>query len=300
MTLQNLQAEILSKSTKNLYIFVGDEPVIEKLYINKIADSKNVDIEYLYSYKDLPQNGLILLENKLYVILYDDEILSQESFWMSLLEANHTIILKFISLDGRSKFFKQFEDNIVIFDTLPKEIAINHLQEALALDAIDCGKLLSYSNSYTQALLEADKILNYKNTILTPTRIFFELDEGGAFHKYVEDDIFKFIDSILLRDKKTTVKLYAQQKDENCIKLIALLYNSFKTVLLIQSCKSNDISKTTGLSSAQIYYNKDKINYYNSSELVDILRLLQKVDVKIKTGEMDSDIALDYLLVNIL
>ena len=91
-----------------------------------------------------------------------------------------------------------------------------------------------------------------------------------------------------------------QQIDESNIKLLSLLYTGFKTVLLIQSCKSNDICKTTGLQYYQVKYNQDKINIYSTSELVNILKLIQYVEEGIKTGTIDETISIDYLLVNIL
>ena len=82
--------------------------------------------------------------------------------------------------------------------------------------------------------------------------------------------------------------------------MLSLLYTNFKTILLIQSCNSKDICKTTGLQYYQVKYNQDKLDYYTISELVNILRNIQKVEKGIKTGTIDEVISLDYLLVNIL
>ena len=84
------------------------------------------------------------------------------------------------------------------------------------------------------------------------------------------------------------------------MKLLSLLYNNIKIILLIQSCTSNDICKTTGLQNNQVYYNKDKINYYTISELVKALKLIQKTEEGIKTGLIDEEISIDYILCNIL
>lgn len=79
-----------------------------------------------------------------------------------------------------------------------------------------------------------------------------------------------------------------------------MLYNNFKIILLIQSCKSNDIAKTTGLKSNEIYFNKDKTGYYSIGELVRILRIIQKTEEGIKIGKIDEQNSIDYILVNIL
>ena len=79
-----------------------------------------------------------------------------------------------------------------------------------------------------------------------------------------------------------------------------MLYNNFKIILLIQSCKSNDIEKTTGLKSNEIYFNKDKTGYYSIGELVNALKIIQKTEEGIKTGKIDEEISIDYVLDNIL
>ena len=91
-----------------------------------------------------------------------------------------------------------------------------------------------------------------------------------------------------------------KQNGESNIKLLSLLYNNFRTILLIQSCKSNDICKTTGLSNGQVYYNKDKTGYYRIGELVKALKIIQKTEEGIKTGKIDESISIEYFLVNIL
>jgi len=79
-----------------------------------------------------------------------------------------------------------------------------------------------------------------------------------------------------------------------------LLYNNFRIILLIQSCKSNDIEKTTGLKSNELYFNKNKTGYYKIVELVNTLRIIQKTEERIKTGLIEEEISIDYVLCNIL
>lgn len=69
---------------------------------------------------------------------------------------------------------------------------------------------------------------------------------------------------------------------------------------MIQSCKSNDICKTTGLKSNEVYFNKDKTGYYRIGELVRALKIIQKTEEGIKTGLIDEDKSIDYVLCNIL
>jgi len=50
----------------------------------------------------------------------------------------------------------------------------------------------------------------------------------------------------------------------------------------------------------EVYYNKDKTGYYSIGELVRALRIIQKTEEGIKTGKIDEQISIDYVLNNIL
>lgn len=69
---------------------------------------------------------------------------------------------------------------------------------------------------------------------------------------------------------------------------------------MIQSCKSNDICKTTGLQYYQVKYNQDKKGYYSIGELVNAIKIIQKTEEGIKTGKIDEQNSIDYVLVNVL
>lgn len=60
------------------------------------------------------------------------------------------------------------------------------------------------------------------------------------------------------------------------------------------------MEKTTGLKSNEIYFNKNKTRYYSIGELVNVLKLIQKTEEGIKTGKIDEEISIDYILCNIL
>ena len=53
MNIQELQKQIIDKQLNNLYIFLGEEIAIQKIYINKIAEVKNLEIQYIEEYKQI-------------------------------------------------------------------------------------------------------------------------------------------------------------------------------------------------------------------------------------------------------
>lgn len=307
MNIQELQKQIIDKQLNNLYVFLGEEIAIQKIYINKIAEIKNLEIQYIEEYKQI-HNSLqvndLFNTKKLYIILDDLDIIKHEEVWQEINPNENIIIFKYNNLDKRNKFYKQFENNIVEFNKLSDEVLIKYIQKEINLSEENCKKLIDICNSsYNQILLEIDKLKNIEGDGLNYFNDkFIYLEKQGAFHKEISDITFTFIEKVITRDIKQAYELQKQLKQigESNIKLLSLLYNNFKIILLIQSCKSNDICKTTGLKSNEVYYNKDKIGYYSIGELVKALRIIQKTEEEIKTGKIDEEISIDYVLTNIL
>lgn len=309
MTIQDIQKQIINKQLDNVYIFTGEEIAIQKIYINKLAQVNNMQIEYVDSYNQIKnrlKNTNLFNEIKLYVIIDDIEFTKAELIWNELdyMQSSNIIIFKYNNMDKRNKFYKHYENKIVEFNKLSDDVLTHYIKKEIALNDSNCKELINICNSnYNQILLEIDKIKNLEDVRLNDYDDIFEyLDNCKAFHKEISDITFEFIDNVLKRKTKPIFELQKQlqQIDESNIKLLSLLYTGFKTVLLIQSCKSNDICKTTGLQYYQVKYNQDKINIYSTSELVNVLKLIQYVEEGIKTGTIDETISIDYLLVNIL
>ena len=308
MTIQDIQKQIISKQLDNVYIFTGEETAIQKIYINKLAQINNMQIEYVDSYtqiKNRLKSTNLFNETKLYVVIDDDEFTKAELVWNQLdyLESPNIIVFKYNVLDKRGKFYKHYENKIVEFNKLSDDVLTHYIKKEIALNDSNCKELINMCNSnYNQILLEIDKIKNYNNAFDNDDYLFTELDNKGAFHKEISDITFEFIDKVLKRKIKSIFELQKQlqQIDESNIKLLSLLYTGFKTVLLIQSCKSNDVCKTTGLQYYQVKHNQDKINIYSIGGLVRILKLIQHIEESIKIGTIDEAISIDYLLVNIL
>ena len=311
MNIQELQKQIINNNLNLFYIFVGEEIAIQKIYINKIAEVSNLQIEYIDNFKSiynkLQQND-IFNTKKLYIILDDIEFIKEEKLWLDFdytQNNGNLIIFKFNNLDKRSKYYKHYENEIVEFNKLSDDILIQYIHKDLPLLSVEnCKELINIcNNSYNQILLELDKLKNYECIDTHNVNIDFTLlNMNGAFHKDISDITFDFVDKVLRRDIINVYKLREQlrQIGESNIKILSLLYTNFKIILLLQSCKSDDICKTTGLQYYQVKYNQDKKNIYSTGELIYILKKIQQLEEGIKTGLIDEYISLDYLLVNIL
>ena len=69
MTIKDMQKQIRNKQLDNVYIFTGEEIAIQKIYINKLAQVNNMQIEYVDSYNQIKnrlKNTNLFNEIKLY------------------------------------------------------------------------------------------------------------------------------------------------------------------------------------------------------------------------------------------
>ena len=219
MNIQELQKQIIDKQLNNLYVFLGEEIAVQKIYIHKIAEIKNLEIQYIEEYKQI-HNSLnvndLFNTKKLYVILDDLDILKQENVWQEINPNGNIIIFKYNNLDKRNKFYKQFEPKIAEFNKLSNEVLIKYIQKEISsLSEQNCKKLIDICNSsYNQILLEIDKIkmsMLHGGVVLGDDE-FKKLEKQGAFHKEISDITFTFIEKVITRDIKQVYELQKQLK----------------------------------------------------------------------------------------
>ena len=82
--------------------------------------------------------------------------------------------------------------------------------------------------------------------------------------------------------------------------MLSVLYNNAKAVLQVQSYSGSNVSKGTGLTGWQIKNAKKHVGKYRDSELVRMMRIIQQTESGIKTGQIEDEIAMPYLLVRVL
>ena len=319
MTVQEVKTQIKNKSVKPFYIFTGDELEVINIYINKIAECKNLGVSRIDSISSIYSKFLsksFVTKNYCYVLRDDKELLTQEKVWDALtvkgVQGNNIIILVLTTVDKRSKFYKRFQDSIVEFEHLPDTVLIKYIRKEIPLHDKNCKKLIDICESdYSRILLEVDKIYCYAQRWYVEwiggkwvdyDAAFLDLINQGVIYQPPKDAIFDFVDSVLKGKSAKSFELLRNcyGVGESPIVLLSVLYNNVKQVLQVQSCTSKDIAKTTGLSARQVKCAKEKCGYYSIGDLVYFLKLIRRVEKGIKTGEIEECVAVDYVLVNML
>lgn len=308
MELLQLRNKIISKEKDNFYIFTGPEVKIMDIYIdmiNKLHGIEKVRDDDVKTVFSKTKNINKIMKEKLYIVRDDIEFTKHDESWQNLdsMLNKNVLILVYTTIDKRGKFYKYYKDKIVNFEKLNVEQLSKYVLRELGNNFQHSNKLATICDlDYSRILLECDKIKTYAKICNCDYNKSFEsLIELGNIYVPINNVIFDFTDSIMKRQVDQCFKLWKSLKknQESPIKVLSILYNSMRNVLIVQG-STNPTSSNTGLSGWNIKCAKELSGYYSIEELLRNLYVIREVEKGIKTGTCDQEIAIDYLLVNVL
>lgn len=305
---RTVKNDIMTKQLKNFYIFSGMEVFVMRKYIEKIAEVHNATIQHIDSVTEAYKGKGKSLFNKTYcyVCTDDNAFIKAENAWdvvQSQIKEN-ILILCVTTLDRRSKFYKHFQESIITFDYLDERLLTQYIKKQLPLSDDDCGILIDVcEHSYNQILLEIDKINNYmqiKNC--KADKALHDLLADGTIYEPPIDAIFMWCDAILECKPLKAFRLYeeCQKIGEPSLRLLLVLYNNIKSTLQVQSCQAKDIAENTGLQAWEIRNAQKHKGVYSTAELVKALKLVRETEKSIKTGAIDEEIAVSYVMTQMM
>lgn len=228
-------------------------------------------------------------------------------------EPNFNTILIFVingKIDSKKKICKIIKDRyklIQLDDLKPKEIVSKldktFKDEGYKVDSNTLYYIVNNSqNNYDLSMNEVDKIKLYYGKGCN-----VKLDDvSNIVSRNIEDNNFKFIDTIINKDIKETFKIYDDlmvQKVEP-IMLMSMLAKEIRNTLLVKKMIKSKTKKEM-MSTLGINYDfqMDKLinNSYSFKEkqLEDYLVLLCDLDYKIKRGKISNKLALEMFILNI-
>lgn len=318
MELVDLMKSISCNSIPHFLILYGEEQKIIDIYIQNIVQSvngKRVVVDNVSQV--IKDNGKKSLDKsiKVYVVTEDTTFLTKDESWETVRKSmrKNYIILRYHELDKRSAFVKKNQQNIVEFSHLSDEVLQQYIYRDLPdLSDENVSKLISYcNNDYGRILMEIDKIWQAQSSRLSNFNInldsndcFEELDKHGLFHKEIGDITFELTDAVLGGyPEKAMQKLdEAKRKGEPAMMIASILYNGFRNLLAYQGLGSNKQGavERTGLSKGDIWRCSKNVGGYSIEEVKRNMLICQNIESGIKTGTVDEDIALEYLVLSCL
>ena len=317
MELLDLMKKISQNDIPNFLILFGEEQKILDIYIEHILSTtkgKRICKDSVSSVMQSVGKKSLDKSIKVYTVIDDMDFLSADKKWDSVKQSlkRDYLILRYHSLDKRSAFIKHNKKDSVEFSHLSKDVLCQYISRDLPdLREENATKLIEYcGGDYGRILMEIDKITQYNEYIddltngISVNDCFEELDNQGLFHKEIGDITFELTDAVLGGyPEKAIQKLdEAKRKGEPAMRIVTILYSGFRNLLAYQGLGKNkkEAMERTGLTKGEIWGCNKNMGWYNLSELRRNMLLCQKVESGIKIGDIDEDIALEYLVLNCL
>lgn len=317
MKLPDLQKQIVSKNIDHVLLLFGEEVAIMDIYLDKIYKVIGGDVFCVDTVKEayakLVQRRITTSGSRVFVVRDDKDFVKADKEWGKVFTAAESgadyLIVIYSSMDRRSKFFKQNQERLCEFEKLSSTMLAGYIDKLLpGMSAQEKEQFAQVCEcNYSRILLEADKVKHYAQA--TGYRndyglCFTQLLKQGVIYQPIGDITFLFTDAILTRNKKDTAKFLHQAKaiEESEILTLSVLYNGFKQILMVQGLgkDQSEPCKRTGLTPWQVKLAKEKQGHYSIPELVNALKVIRFVEKGIKTGAIDSDVAVEYVIVNIM
>lgn len=309
MTINELKTQIMHNELSNVYVFTGTELGIQKIYLEQMSKVLNKPIiradSVLEIYNKCTSRSLFGSTSNFYVIRDDMAIMKEEKVYENLSNeiAENVIVLLYEKIDSRLKFGKFFKDKTVVFEKLAPNVLNAYIKKVCPLSQKGLADLSNkISGSYDLAMMECEKINCYSKVAnIDVDRALKHLIETGVIYQPEESSVFEFTDSVLSRQIDMSIQIAQNLLDNGVqvINILGTLYNSLKTVLLIQVCEDSDIAGTTGLDSKQIYFNKKYVRKFPSEKLVQVVKLIARTINDIKNGKVDDVTSLYYIMVSL-
>lgn len=315
MKLPDLQKQIVSKNIDHVLLLFGEEVAIMDIYLDKIYKVTGGDVLRFDSVKEayakLVQRRITTGGPRVFVVRDDKDFFKADKEWAKVFNAAENgadyLILIYSSMDRRSKFYKQNQEKLCEFEKLSSTMLAGYIDKLLpGMSASEKEQFAQVCEcSYSRIMLEADKVKHYAQVSrLEHGSAFTQLLKQGVIYQPIGDITFLFTDAILTRNQKDTAKYLQQAKaiGESEILTLSVLYNGFKQILMVQGLgkDQSEPSKRTGLTPWQVKMAKEKQGHYSIAELVNALKVIRFVEKGIKTGAIDADVAVEYVIVNVM
>lgn len=304
MTIQELKAQIEAGNvTHDLIIFKDTEGnFISNQYIRAIQRLRNQEIQYLESPMELIQDSWSIFGSDDLAVDNTLRVIKTDSFiWTSLRIMDLKDVIIVVSKFSDKTIEKQFETCVVnvpkIEDWMLKDYVYS-TTEGVAQKDLDwlmnlCGK------NRDRLQMELDKLTLFG--VDERKYLFNDLIRDGAVDDLSSYSIFNFTNAITSKDMKMLMTIYKEldRVDVNEFGLLTILVKNFKNILMVQ-LTSNPTPESTGIDGKQLYAVKRIPRVYSPDQLVKIYQMLLDIDRQVKTGELPTDILIDYIIIKIL
>ena len=255
-------------------------------------------------------NKLIIVDNAFVFSRTTKKIDNIELLEEYLQNSNKDTTIVFIdiqeNIDSIKKIVKSIKSNGVVKEFNPLKNINTTVKEMFNDYKIDSSTLDYFINRVGSNLeiisSEIDKLKLYK----LDNKIITKEDINNICTENINVDIFKFVDDIINKNKKDAIKTYREllKINEEPIKIIAILASKFR--LMYQACTltkkgltEDKISEILGVHKYPVHLAIIAGYKYNQELILKYLNDLADLDIGIKTGSKDKDLALELFILGL-
>jgi len=227
------------------------------------------------------------------VILFYEEEIKKDKFFQTL-----------------KKFSEYQEFQLLDGERLKNWVKKEFKKYQAKIDSAVLEKLIEFvGNDLWQMANEIKKLVAYKtghNQITTVTKLCPEIEREDVellVKPKIETDIFETIDAIAAKNKKRALKLLKAhlEKGDSPFYLFSMINFQFRNLLIIKDLIEKNLSpySFTNLHPYVIKKSISLLGKFSFSELKKIYQKIFEVDLDIKTGKIEPEMALDLLITEI-
>lgn len=310
---------------KNNYLLETEDSVLLEEKIEELINKTSFNNSYKSVY-DLDENTLdnaledldtysFLSDKKIIIIKNcfndnDSKRLEHLLKYIDNSNSDNLLILTTKKIDNRLNIVKSLKKSsnieIISIEIDPYKY-VKDLFNGYTIDNSNIRLLVDLCKSdITRLNSECNKLMIYK----TDDKVITEDDINNLVIKKLGDSneiLFSLIKYIISKDKKNALKTYNElclyNVDMNSI--IGLMASQIKLTYQIklladENLNNQDIADRLNLKSIyQVKKIKEYIYNYTYNEIYSFIHKLADIDYKVKSGKMDSTIAIDMLIINL-
>lgn len=271
--LNNDLTSLVIEDAKTISLF-GDKKIVIADNANMFTASTSKDSELIEDYlKNINEYTDLIF------IVHSDKIDARKK------------ITKAIKEKGKIIEFNDDLDAVSLIRRLFKDYNIEYSDIKLLIDRVGNNPLIITN--------EVNKIKIYKGNDKNIT----SEDILNLTNKIIEIDVFKLIDYIVRKDKENALELYNEmlKVNEEPIKIIVILANQFRIMyqskeLLKKGYSEKDIASILKIHPYRVKLAIQNSRNYTSEMLLKYLNDLADIDIGIKTGTINKDLALELFI----
>lgn len=299
MTIQELKKEIENESLSDdiLILCNSDNDFISNQYISAISKFKNLKITYVENIDSLISDRVSIFgdtESNLLKVYKTDKL----DFTEYGLNRNTNLIISTNDISDSTRTL--YSDFIVDIPKLEKwqikeyvSMKLRGVPENIIDYIVDiCPNIYRLDNEICKTDGFEDKMVPV---------IFRNMIDDGCFSDLHAFNIFSLSNAIQNNDRKTIASVLRKlnNKEIDPMGFYSVLTSTFLKLIKVWM-QNNPTPETTGLTAKQIWAINNLSRSYKKESLLSIYEFLTSIDRMIKTGDISTDILVDYIITKIL